>query len=43
VANDLIIEVPAGHHELAIQLDCTTADCASLRVFIPEHAVTNGT
>jgi len=36
----LMIDVPEGKHTITIQLDCTTARSASLRVFIPEKAVT---
>ncbi len=42
VGRDVDFEVPAGRHEIAIALDCTTAQAASLRLLIPERAVTNG-
>ena len=36
------IEVPDGRHRVSIGLDGTAADAASLRILMPEAAVTNG-
>ena len=38
----ILVEVPDGRHDLSVVLDCTTAQCAALRILIPESAVTNG-
>jgi hypothetical protein len=42
VARDVLFDVPEGRHEVTITLDGTTAKSASLRILIPEKAVTNG-
>jgi len=42
VARDVFLDVPSGDHEIRFELDCTTAQNASLRLLIPETAVTNG-
>ena len=42
-AEDIEFHVPdGGLHEITIELDCTTASGAGLRIFIPEKAVTPG-
>lgn len=41
VAREIFVDVPEGMHEVTLTLDCTTAECASLRMLIPERAVTN--
>ncbi|MCA9729772.1 MAG: hypothetical protein KC729_18965 [Candidatus Eisenbacteria bacterium] len=42
VGKEVIFDVPEGHHEVSIGLDCTTAAAASLRLLIPRKAITNG-
>ena len=42
VGKELMIDVPDGRHEISIALVSTTANAASLRLLIPEKAVTNG-
>lgn len=43
VGRDVAFEVPEGRHEVTIALDGTTARSASVRILIPEKAVTNET
>jgi hypothetical protein len=43
VGRDVAFEVPAGRHEVTIALDGTTTRSASVRILIPQKAVTNET
>lgn len=43
VGRDVTFEVPEGKHEVTIALDATTTRSASVRILIPQKAVTNET